>query len=213
MNVKKAILFDLDGTMWDSVPQLLEVYNQVLARNPDAGHILTLEELRSFMGKNRAALAAAVFPLADAEEQDRLVGECFEEEMPWLCANHGTPFPHLRETLETLSGKYALAVVSNCQTGYIELFFDTMGVGEYFTDHECADTGLSKGENIRLVMERNGFDKVFYIGDTQGDMEAADRAEVPFVHAAYGFGKPNRETLAIHSLSELPAMAENLLNT
>ena len=211
MNMKKAILFDLDGTMWDSVPQLLEVYNQVIARNPDTGHILTLEELRSFMGKNRAALAAAVFPLADPETQDRLVGECFEEEMPWLYANHGTSFPHLRETLETLSGKYDLAVVSNCQSGYIEQFFDTMGVGEFFTDHECADTGLSKGENIRLVMERNGFDRVFYVGDTLGDMEAADRAGVPFVHAAYGFGKPDRETLAIHSLAELPALAETLL--
>lgn len=210
--MKKAILFDLDGTLWDSVPQLLEVYNEVLARNPEAGHLLTLEEMRSFMGKNRAALAAAVFPDASPETADVLVGECFDKEMDCLTVHHATPFPHLKETLAKLSQTYTLAVVSNCQRGYIELFFDTMGVGEYFADHECAETGLSKGENIRLVMERNGLEKVFYIGDTQGDMEAADGAGVPFVHAAYGFGKPGRETLAIHDLTQLPPLAEKLLS-
>lgn len=210
--VKKAILFDLDGTMWDSVPQLLEVYNGVLARHPEAGHLLTLEELRSFMGKNRKALAEAVFPDADPGEQDRLVGLCFEEEVTYLRAVHAVPFPHLRETLARLAREYTLAVVSNCQTGYIELFFDTMGVGEFFADHECADTGLSKGENIRLVMKRCGIDCAVYLGDTQGDMEAADLAGIPFIHAAYGFGKPNRETAAISDLRQLPALAAKLLN-
>ncbi len=210
--VKKAILFDLDGTMWDTVPQLTEVYNQVLSRNPAAGHLLTEGEMRSFMGKNRAELAAAVFPLADASTADRLVGEGFEGEIPALYEHPGTPFPHLRETLAALSEKYALAVVSNCQNGYIEVFFETLGVGGFFCDKENAETGLSKGENIRLVVERGGFDRAIYVGDTLGDMIAADTAGLPFVHAAYGFGKPDRETLAIQSLAELPALAARLLD-
>lgn len=209
--MKKAVLFDLDGTMWDAVPRFLTVYNAVLAVHPAAGPLLTLEKLRSFMGKNRRELARAVFPLADEGEQDRLIGICFEEEVRELALHHATPYPHLREVLEELSREYTLAVVSNCQSGYIELFFDTMGVGEYFTDHECADTGLSKGENIRLVLERNGIDRAVYLGDTQSDMEAADRAGIPFVHAAYGFGCPDRETTAITDLSELPAMVSVLL--
>lgn len=210
--MKKAILFDLDGTMWDSVPQLLGIYNQVLAAHPEAGHQMTLEELRSYMGKNRVALGQAVFPGVSPEEQARLIEVCFEEEMPYLRAHHATPFPHLRETLEKLSRDYTLAVVSNCQSGYIELFFETMGVGGFFADHECADTGLTKGENIRLVVERNNISRAIYLGDTISDMEAADFAGIPFVHAAYGFGKPDRETAAISDLSELPALAAELLN-
>lgn len=209
--MKKAILFDLDGTLWDAVPQLLTVYNAVLAAHPAAGHQLTLAELRSFMGKNRQALAQATFPLADAAEQDRLIGICFEEEIPELRIHHAAPYPHLREVLAALSRDYTLAVVSNCQSGYIELFFETMETGDYFTDHECADTGLSKGENIRLVLDRNGIDRAVYLGDTLGDMEAADLAGIPFVHAAYGFGRPNRETAAISDLRELPALAAELL--
>lgn len=209
--MKKAVLFDLDGTMWDAVPRFLTVYNAVLTAHPAAGPLLTLEKLRSFMGKNRRELARAVFPLAEEGEQDRLIGICFEEEVRELALHHATPYPHLREVLEGLSREYTLAVVSNCQSGYIELFFDTMGVGEYFADHECADTGLSKGENIRLVLERNGIDRAVYLGDTQSDMEAADRAGIPFIHAAYGFGRPDRETPAIKDLSELPAMVSALL--
>ena len=210
--MKKAILFDLDGTMWDSVPQLLGIYNEVLAAHPEAGPRMTLEQLRSYMGKNRVALGQAVFPRGSAEEQARLIDICFEEEMSYLRAHHATPFSHLRETLETLSRDYTLAVVSNCQSGYIELFFETMGVGEFFADHECADTGLSKGENICLVLERNGIDRAIYLGDTLSDMQAADAAGIPFVHAAYGFGKPDRETAAISDLSQLPALAAELLN-
>lgn len=209
--MKKAILFDLDGTLWDAVPQLLTVYNAVLAAHPAAGHQLTLAELRSFMGKNRRGLAQAAFPLAEEAEQDRLIGICFEEEMPALRAHHAAPYPHLHEVLAALSRDYTLAVVSNCQSGYIELFFETMGTGKFFTDHECADTGLSKGENIRLVLERNGIHRAIYLGDTQGDLEAADLAGVPFVHASYGFGRPNRETASISSLLELPALAAELL--
>ena len=81
-----------------------------------------------------------------------------------------------------------------------------MGVGACFADHECSDTGLTKGENIRLVMERSGIGRAFYLGDTQGDLNAADQAGVPFVHAAYGFGKVDRAVPSIRDLAELPAL-------
>ena len=56
------------------------------------------------------------------------------------------------------------------------------------------------------VLERSGMDRALYLGDTQGDLDAADRAGIPFVHAAYGFGKVDRPVPAIHDLAELPAL-------
>ena len=211
--MKKGILFDLDGTLWDSVPRLVEVYNKVLEKYPGTGPVLDLATLRGYMGLNAYDLAAAVFPLVDDEaRRAELLEECFRGEEEHLLVHYGFPFPGLRETLEALCRDYTLAVVSNCQVGYVDIFLDTIGVREYFADQECSgNTGRPKGENIRMVMERNGLDRVFYVGDTLGDVKAADLAGIPFVHAAYGFGSPDRETLAIGSLAELPALAAELL--
>lgn len=211
--MKKGILFDLDGTLWDSVPRLVEVYNKVLEKYPGTGPELDLATLRSYMGMNAEDLAAAVFPLVeDKAWRAELLEECFRGEEEHLLVHHGYPFPNLRETLETLKKDYTLAIVSNCQVGYVDIFLDTIGVREFFADQECSgNTGRPKGENIRMVLERNGIGKAIYVGDTLGDMKAADLAGVPFVHAAYGFGTPDRETEVIHGLTDLPALAAELL--
>lgn len=209
--MKKGILFDLDGTLWDSVSQVVTAFNRALARHPELNKQLTEDELRSYMGKQRMAVAAQMLPMAPPDQWYSLMEECFGEQIPYLREHHAAPYPHLGETLERLGRDYTLAIVSNCQTGYIETFLDTMGVGRYFSDHECSDTGLTKGENIRLVMERNGIERAFYLGDTQGDLDASDQAGVPFVYAAYGFGTIDRDAPSISDLNELPALARKLL--
>ena len=210
--MKKAILFDLDGTLWDSTPRLVESFNLVMEENwPELGITVTLERMRSGMGLNRVDLRNHLFPAAPEEMRETLIGACFDREVVYLREHCGDPFPHLREVLEELSGEYTLGIVSNCQAGYIEAFLDSLDFGKYFSDHECFATGLPKGENIKLVMERSGIDKAIYVGDTQGDLDAADMAGTPFVYAAYGFGSVNRETEKIDSLTELPALARRML--
>lgn len=209
--MKKAVIFDLDGTLWNSTSRLVESYNQVLARYPELNLRVNQERLESGMGMNRVALRRHLFPSVDEAMQETLIAQCFDEEIIYLREEYGKPYPHLKETLEQLSRDYTLAIVSNCQEGYVEVFLETIGVGEYIADHECFATGLPKGENIKLVMERQGIDLAIYVGDTQGDLNAADLAGVPFVYAAYGFGSVDRETHAIQSLAELPALAAELL--
>ena len=73
--------------------------------------------------------------------------------------------------------------------GYIEAFLEAHGLASYFADYEHPGrTGLSKGENIRLVMERNGVRHGVYVGDAQVDLEGARFARIPFLWARYGFG-------------------------
>ena len=71
--------------------------------------------------------------------------------------------------------------------------------------------GKSKGENIRLIIERNNLGKSVYIGDTQGDLDASDMANIPFVFAEYGFGNINCERLSIKNISELVDIIESIL--
>lgn len=106
--------------------------------------------------------------------------------------------------LESLSQKYKLFIVSNCQEGYIEAFYNYHQLETYFIDYENPGrTGLSKGENIKLIIERNQLKSPVYIGDTLGDQQAAKAAGIPFVYANYGFGEVEEYDYIIHSLREL----------
>ena len=107
---------------------------------------------------------------------------------------------------------YALIIVSNCQDGYIQDFLDFADMRGLFGDFESAGgTGLSKGENIKLVIERNSIDKAVYVGDTQGDLDSADFAGIPFIRAAYGFGQMNRPVPEIREFCELPEKAAEII--
>ena len=73
-------------------------------------------------------------------------------------------------------------------------------------------TGLDKGENIRLVMARNGVNRAVYVGDTQGDADAAKKAGVPLIFAAYGFGRVADAEYVIQEISELPSILEQIFS-
>ena len=101
-------------------------------------------------------------------------------------------------------------IVSNCQSGYIELVMEKTGITEYVKDFECfGDTGKNKDENIKLIVERNNLKKPVYVGDTQGDYEACTKAGVPFIWAAYGFGRPDDDKY-FAKLEDFPKLEELL---
>jgi len=100
-----------------------------------------------------------------------------------------------------------LLIVSNCQSGYIEAFFEYHGLGSYFEDFECAGTtGKSKGENIIDIIERNKIKLAYYVGDTQIDYEATRKAVIPFIYASYGFGDVLHYEYKINSITDLKQM-------
>ena len=104
-----------------------------------------------------------------------------------------------------------MAVVSNCQEGYVKAFLDSMDMWKYFVDYEeWGRTFLSKADNIKLVMERNGEDKGIYVGDIQKDCDSAHAAGVPCIYAAYGFGEISDAEGRIDSFSELPGVLKEL---
>ncbi|MCD7882815.1 MAG: HAD-IA family hydrolase [Lachnospiraceae bacterium] len=113
-------------------------------------------------------------------------------------------YPGVQQTIMELSEKVPVFIVSNCQCGYIELFLKKTGLEPYVKDIECfGNTGKSKGDNIRLLSGRNGLKAPIYVGDTQGDADAAGQAGVPFVYAAYGFGTADHMDAEISCFSEL----------
>ncbi|MBR2783653.1 MAG: HAD family hydrolase [Firmicutes bacterium] len=200
-----AVLFDLDGTLWDSSAGVAAAWSRALAENaPGLRPPITDAEFRSCMGLQIPDIGARVFPMLQGGERDRLVQFCLDEEEDWLRENGGTVYPKVEETLAELSRHYALGLVSNCQCGYIENFFRLTGLGRYFRDFESfGGTGLHKSENIRLVMSRNGYASACYVGDMILDQKAARGAKVPFVYCSYGFGELDDWDFRIDSFAQL----------
>ena len=206
-----ALIFDLDGTLWDAMEPIYAAWEEALADSSLPHVTLTHAFLAGCMGKTPEEIARLAFP--DAAEDLRLqeMAQLYARENAILRKRGGTVYPHVPEVLEQLSQRYALYIVSNSQDGYVQAFLSWSGL-RCFRDIEMAGrTGLDKGDNIRLIMERNGVSRAVYIGDTQGDADAAAKAGIPLIFAAYGFGSVPDAKHVIHSFSELPETAAALL--
>lgn len=211
--IKKGIIFDLDGTMWDSLKQIVPAFNKVFSRYEDVNLHVTEEMLKKCMGKTLSEIGEMLLPNMSNDRRERIIKECTQQEPIELMKNGGgTLYPGLRETLEKLKQNYRLFIVSNCEYGYIETFLECHGLGELFDDFEYVGrTGKSKADNIKEIIRRNSLDRAAYVGDTQKDLDSADEAGVPFIYAAYGFGKVNRETPSINSFKELPEVIRRVI--
>lgn len=200
-----AILFDLDGTLWDSSRGVSCSWQRALARRaPGLRPPITADEVRGCMGMRIDELGNKLFPMLNEAERAELLAQCLAEEEKELRQNGGQLFPAVAETLAALREKYRLCVVSNCQCGYIENFLQCFGLCELFADHiSFGDTGLSKGENTRRIISRNGFRRACFVGDTQIDRSAAAEADIPFIFARYGFGRVADFDYAVDSFDEL----------
>lgn len=199
-----CIILDIDGTLWDTTPIVAEAWNKALENRTDVAWRATADKLKALFGRPLPVIASMIFPELSEEQQLVLIDECCEEEHLALEKTPGHIFEGVVETIKELSKKYKVCIVSNCQAGYIELTMKMLGIERYITDLECPGyTGLPKGENCKLLMERNGFQSAVYVGDTQGDCEAATFAGIPFVYCAYGFGNPEKYDYKIEKFSEL----------
>ena len=170
--------------------------------------VITEQDIKSVMGKTMDVIGDIFFPDLTPEGRKELVGKCGDWENEYLRRNGGKLYPELEETIKKLKENYHLYIVSNCQSGYIEAFLDYYSFEGYFEDIECyGNNEKSKGDNIRLVMDRNALDQAIYVGDIQGDYDSTMEAGATFVHAKYGFGTINTKVAEIEKFSELPEVA------
>lgn len=207
--MKKGLIFDMDGTLWDSAENVAVSWNIAIKESGMIERVLTTADIQGVMGKTMDKIADALFPELTKEDRMTLLEACCKLENEYLREHGGVLYPDLEEVWMELSKEYELYIVSNCQAGYIEAFLDHYGFWKYFKDIECYGNNFKqKGENIRLLADRNGLEAAAYVGDIQGDYDASKAAGVGFIHAAYGFGTINEEVPAISCMKELPAKAK-----
>ncbi len=201
----ESLIFDIDGTLWDSRALVAEGYNLQL-RAEGLDHLcVTAEDLKPLFGKVMTEIADAIFASVPSDRRYALMDRCMETENRYL-HEHPCPIGYrgVRETIAQLAKKHRLFIVSNSQCGYPQLCIEKLGLGDWIAGHLCfGDTGTEKGETIRRLMAQHGIRNAVYIGDTQGDCDAATQAGIPFIFAAYGFGQPDRWTAKIDKFEDL----------
>lgn len=184
----EAIIFDLDGTLWDSSESIMKAWNNVFKRM-NINYALDKDKLKNIFGKTNDVIANECFPNLSMQERTNVINTCALEEIKILNIYGGKLYDGISETLHDLHKDYKLMIVSNCQEGYIEAFLNYHKLNDCFDDIECnGKTGLDKAGNIKLIMERNQIKKAIYVGDTIIDYDSAKDNNIPFIRTTYGFG-------------------------
>lgn len=199
-----SIIFDVDGTLWDSTEIVADAWTRYLKEERHINMDITAEKLKSLFGQLLPQIAAKLFPEFSEEQQLSIIDGCCEAEHRALEKEKAPIYPGLEETLSALSKKYPLFIVSNCQAGYIEVFLKATHLGHYFSGHLCpGDTGMPKGDNILKIIQDYKLSSPVYVGDTAGDYSACRQANIPFVFASYGFGYVENPDYTISELKDL----------
>lgn len=207
--MKKGIIFDMDGTLWDSTEKITESWNLAIKESGMLEKELSVADVQSVMGKTMNVIADILFAELGEKERYALLEQCCIKENEYLREHGGILYPEVEKTLAILKEKYPLYIVSNCQAGYIEAFLAHYGFEKYFDDIECyGNNHLQKADNIKQIVTRNHMDAAVYVGDIQGDYDASCKAGVGFIHAAYGFGTIQETVAKVEKFAELPEVVE-----
>jgi len=200
-----SVVFDLDGTLWDSTANVAKAWQRAKMEVDYVPLDFTQDVVRSITGMTYKAIFEKLVPELEEEQRNDFKSIAARYELETLHNEGGELYPQLEATLKYLQPKYKLFIVSNCQSGYIETFFKVTGFEHYFQGHQCYGTkNQPKWENIRDIVNDHDLKAPVYVGDTQGDHDAAGKAGVPFILAAYGFGQVDGDQIAnIHQFSDL----------
>ena len=205
-----GVIFDLDGTLWDSTKEIADAWNVLIDKKGGVGRDkITAEELHHCMGLPMYGISAKLFPHLSEEERNNLMDEMGVFENDYLRIQGAPLYPGIMDTIRFIAAKVPVFIVSNCQSGYIEAFMHYYGLTKTVKDIECwGNTRNTKGDNIKSVVERNGLKSPVYIGDTVGDSKASREAGVPFVYAAYGFGDTDEYEEKVSKASDIVKILE-----
>ena len=201
----ESLIFDIDGTLWDTRGLVAEGWNEQLRKEKLDEFCMTVDQLTPLFGKVAKDLADVLFAALPEPERMPLMERCLDHELDYLWEQPcKVGYPDVKETLAALASKYRLFIVSNCQCGYPEVCMEKLGITSLIQGHLCfGDTRTCKGETIKKLMADHKITSACYVGDTQGDADAAALAGLPFVYCAYGFGNVTEYWKSIDRFEEL----------
>ncbi len=178
----KAIIFDLDGTLGNTLPLCIAAFKQSI--EPLAGRVLSDEEIVATFGPSEEGTISALIP----DHYDRGVEDYIAHyrELHRMCP---APFDGIVDILEHLKSRgVRIALVTGKGGRSADITLEAFGIGHYF---EAVETGSPLGprkvEGIAGVLERLGVapEEAVYVGDSPSDVTSSREARVSVVAAAW----------------------------
>lgn len=183
-------LFDVDGTLLKSAPDICGALQTVLARTEH--NRLPQEFLQTYIGRHLDDLFYYLFPNATADDAARLLAEYREV---YLARRHASTevYPGVAEALAKLGGRKSTATTKGTPT--TQAVLEQFGLISYF-DHVQGTDGFPPKPNPDVVLKALAAlgarpEDCLFVGDSTSDMEAAKRAGVRSCAVTYGYGHPD----------------------
>lgn len=197
------IIFDLDGTLWDTVDTTLEASNIVASKHSDIKRFKR-EIIENGMGLSHFENAHNYMPYLDENIAINYLNEIVEENLKIINKKGAKLYEGVTETIKKLSETYKLGIVTNNNDEYAKLFLKSSLLHAYFSDYiGAASYNITKAEAIKRMCERNNEPNSYYVGDIKKDMIATKEAGITFIHAKYGFEPNFKSKLYINDIRDL----------
>lgn len=196
-----SIIFDMDGTLWDAVDSYCEIWNTTFSQM-GKNQIVNRQELLECMGMPINEIFQKIVKVdVDEKQYLKLLDKNEREMMPVI---GGELYNGVFEGIKLLSTQYKLYMVSNCGAEGLNNFLTFTQLSPYISGTlTYGETLLGKTENIKLLISQHNLQNAIYVGDTQGDCNAAHKVGIPMVFAKYGFGNCEDAEYEIESFPHL----------
>jgi phosphoglycolate phosphatase len=197
-----ALMFDIDGTLWNASSASAKGWNLGLAKLGIVREV-TAEQIEMVAGNPYEKCIDILLP-GLRSGYPRLLDALNDCETEIVGSDGGEFYDGVIEGITQLANSYRLFLVSNCQEWYLNLFLDFSGLRPVLSGFDCHGmSGLPKNEMLSKMKRTHSLTNPVYIGDTAVDERAAELAGITFMHAAWGFGSPEGKPEDVNSFAEL----------
>ena len=204
------IIFDLDGTLWDTTQVTYISANNVAARH-DEVNSFSMKTIKNGMGLSFDENTKQYMPYLNQEDSSKYLDEIIDENIKNIKQDGAILYDGVIDTIKYLSQKYKLGIITNNNDEYVEAFFKTSGLKSYFTDYMgAASYNITKGSAIKIMVTRNKTEDNYYVGDILNDKLSSQEAGVKFIHARYGFGHNFDSEYYIDKISDLLSLLNKI---
>ena len=197
-----ALIFDMDGTLWDAVDSYCKVWIECLRKFGIDAEVKRDDLIRQ-MGKPLDVIYQNLFNGKFVSPKE-FMPELEKLEIEMMPKLGGIPYPGVHDGSKALSEKYSVMLLSNCGADGLNNLMRVADIERYITKAVTfGETQRPKDENLRIIKRYYNLSLPGYVGDTLGDCDSTHAAGMPFAFAEYGFGTCADADISFKSFTEL----------
>ena len=203
-NVYDAIIFDIDGTLWNACSASAKGWNMGLEKL-GINREISAEQIKGVAGNPYDQCVEMLLP-GFQKQYSTLLDTLNDCEIEVVKSEGGTFYEGVIDGIKKLAKSHKIFLVSNCQEWYMKLFLKFSGLESLLAGFDCH--GMSnkpKHEMLLKIKKDHSLNNPVYVGDTKGDESASSLASMDFIHVSYGFGTASKKSKTVDSF---PAIME-----